>query len=177
MTHLDHNKLVLLRWERSTIIVIQEHKLKEHETYGMKEPFRLAGWMFKCSRSDETPTRPGAGVGILVQEGMGKLIPAEILTEDFKHFGDQGRADKYVGGMGWEEQLSILINYGKSGAGLANKGITEELAMATKEEIQQEEVKGPTAIMGDFNATPSKIESYGELFHAGWTDLGEKAHW
>ena len=43
VTHLDHNKLVLLRRKRSTIIVIQEHKLKEHEIEGMKEAFRLAG--------------------------------------------------------------------------------------------------------------------------------------
>ena len=78
---------------------------------------------------------------------MGKLILADILTNDFKHFRDQGRADKYVVGLGWEEQLCILINYGKSGAGLANKGITEELARATKEETQQEEVRKPTAIM------------------------------
>ena len=38
-------------------------------------------------------------------------------------------------------------------------------------------MKRPNVIMGDFNATPSTMESYGELFDLGWTDLGEKAHW
>ena len=67
----------------------------------MKEKLRIAGWTMECSPSDETSTKPGAGVGIMVQDGMAKLIPAEMNTEDFKKFHEQGRAAKYIIDLGW----------------------------------------------------------------------------
>ena len=63
----------------------------------------------------------------MVQDSMAKLIHAEMNTEDFTQFYAQGRAAKYIVGLGWEAQLCVIANYGKSDAGQANENTTEDL--------------------------------------------------
>ena len=129
----------------------------------------------ECSPSDETSTKPSAGVGLMVQDDLVNLIPTEIITEGFKHFYLQGRAGKYICDLGWEEHICILVCCGKSGCGQDVKNVTEALAKAVKEE--QEELAIPTFIVGDFNEEPDTIVNFGDMFDEGWTDIGARANW
>ena len=111
---------------------------------------------FERQSRDHKPTTPDRGLQGSLENRMG---------------------GKYLMDLGWEKMIQVFNVYGQSGGGKEDIAITEAILEAVREEAKAE-TQGPTLLMGDVNADPSKLQNLRELVEKeGWIDVGLHADW
>ena len=119
---------------------------------------------------------PKGGVGFVIKDNL-TVVESQIKTEDFRRAYDQGLVAKCEVDYGARQNINLYEVYGCSGGSTKAIAKTNRLMMCINAEMQGEECN-PTVVIGDFNHTPSKLESIRYMIEEeGWTDVGEKADW
>ena len=116
-------------------------------------------------------------MGCASLKGKVEIINPQHLTEAFREAWRTGRVEKYLMDLGWEKMIQVFNVYGQSGGGKEDIAITEAILEAVREEAKAE-TQGPTLLMGDVNADPSKLHNLKELVEKeGWIDVGLHVDW
>ena len=109
--------------------------------------------------------------------GTVKIFPGKIKDEELQKAQEQGRAGKYVMDLGWRENYTVYVVYGKSGGSKEAIAITEAILQAIRREIKAEAYV-PTLIVGDVNKDPGTLHTVKELKQEDtWVDVGAVADW
>ena len=115
---------------------------------------------------------------MLTDEGSKiKTIKAEILTDEFRKWVKGGRAGKFELDLGWEQNLQVIVIYGKSGGSKKAIRMTEAIIDAARQEVDAGHYLA-TMLVGDLNANPEKLKTVKEMIkNDQWTDVGKHASW
>ena len=156
---------------RAHVVMIQEHKVPEHEKAGMVKKMKEVGCDFQCSGVDEDTAKPNAGVGVVTKTKV-TIVQTPLKSDDetIKKF--ESRIVRYEVNAGWEHSIAVYNIYGKAGRTPAAIAQTEEMLESVLHDNETRK-GGPVLIMGDFNIEPEKLRTVRRIMEeAQWTDLG-----